>query len=101
MGRLNTEPQSNKAPFAGMLPGETRTHPFVDPKAGEPITLTRTRREFIFDWVDAVNANIPESRGLVWIVDKIGNTKLVERSSITEADKQRMREGRTIKKRVD
>ena len=81
--------------FEGMAVGESRTFVPKADNAGPPVTLTRTRRPFIFDWVDAVNETIPESRGVEWIVDRHGNQKLVNTSRVSEQDRQRMLAGAT------
>ena len=52
MPKLIDNSPVRSAPFAGMLPGETRTHIFPD---GTAKTITRTKRPFMHDWVEATN----------------------------------------------
>lgn len=72
MGRLN-HGVSNPG-FAGMAVGETRTVQF---NCG-PKTITRTKRDFIHDWVDATNDDlVRRGRGDVrWRVNSMGEAQL-------------------------
>lgn len=73
-------------PFSGMVQGETRTHIFPD---GRMLRLTRTSREFVYDWVDAANEADRESlnaRGLMWVAQN-GATTLREVRHLSDRDK--------------
>lgn len=50
------EAVGGKSYWADMIPGETRTTPIG--KDGETITLTRTRRPFVYDFADAQNRRL-------------------------------------------
>lgn len=63
--------------FSGMMPGETRTVMVAtamlgngrpDPESRRPLTITRTKRPFIHDWVDARNEQLRlEGHALRWV----------------------------------
>ena len=70
---------SPRAPFADMAVGETRTCNFPGGKTRcGSITITKTGRGFIHDWVDAVN-EIQGNPGFEWIVGPGGEPSLVSR----------------------
>jgi hypothetical protein len=74
---IDNFPQSNSVPFADMRPGEVRA--WVRPSNGEAITITRTNRPFICDWVDAANDRLAQSGKtyLRWVVSSNGEAALV------------------------
>ena len=77
MAKLKDEGTSAKGPFAGMAAGEVRSFVF---RNGQARTIQRTKRPFIYDWVDATNeeqAAMLRSLGMVWMVDAIGIPQLV------------------------
>lgn len=86
MGKLTEGLGGKRSPFADMVPGETRPHTFAD---GSSRTITRTRRPFIFDWVDAANQSIDHRLGLKWVVDRTGTPQLVSMKHAEHLNRQR------------
>lgn len=70
----------SRAPFDGMAQGEVRTAilPGKKPTREGEVTIERTSRPFVFDWVDASNAALITPDKLRWVVDENGRPKLVQ-----------------------
>ena len=64
------------APFADMTVGEERRLTY---STGETRVLRRTKRPFVYDFVDSSNDLLPAGSHFVWVVDSAGQAQLVNR----------------------
>ena len=84
-----TPAATSKRGFENMAVGETRTVLMptawdekgkADPASMVPYTMTRTNREFIYDWVDSVSNPSLDRKGkrdIRWVVDDAGNAQIL------------------------
>jgi hypothetical protein len=84
--RRDADGYSGNKPFADMIPGETRT--MVGPKNGVAVTITRTDRPFVYDWVDSSNVNLAHDSGFVWIVGPDQTPKLIAKRYASQGERE-------------